>query len=193
MIKMEFKVGDRIRGINDDYWYTNKDMYLGEVKEVLEHGINIKILKHKDSTKVGREYIAKYPNGKFEIVEPTKSELQSKIDKLENINKKLYSKTISNRDKIAHLKKEIMSLKEENKQILDNAEKRYLKNVIRPFKDRVISIIKENDFGDDYIKIELKNGDIANLPNFAKGTMYKGMKKEKEYTLKQLGLFEVDK
>ena len=86
-----------------------------------------------------------------------------------------------------------MNLKEENKQILDNAEKRYLKNVIRPFKDRVISIIKENDFGDDYIKIELKNGDIAILPNFAKGTMYKGMKKEKEYTLKQLGLFEEDK
>lgn len=78
-------------------------------------------------------------------------------------------------------------------QILDTAEKRYLKNVIRPFKDRVISIIKENDFGDDYIKIELENGDFANLPNFAKGTMYKGMKKEKKYTLKQLGLFEEDR
>lgn len=190
---MKFKVGDRIKGVNDDYSYTNKDMYLGEVREVLEQGINIKILKHKDSTKVGREYIAEYPNGKFEIVEPTKSELQSKIDKLENINKKLYSKTISNRDKIAHLKREIMSLKEENKQILDNAEKRYLENVIRPFKDRVISVIKENDFGDDYIKIELKNGDIAILPNFAKGTMYKGMKSEKKYTLKELGLFEEDK
>lgn len=76
--------------------------------------------------------------------------------------------------------------------ILDTAEKRYLKNVIRPFKDRVISIIKENDFGDDYIKIELENGDFANLPNFAKGTMYKGMKKEKKYTLKELELFEED-
>ena len=78
-------------------------------------------------------------------------------------------------------------------QILDTAEKRYLKNVIRPFKDRVISIIKENDFGDDYIKIELENGDFANLPNFAKGTMYKGMKKEKKYTLKELELFEEDR
>ena len=76
--------------------------------------------------------------------------------------------------------------------ILDTAEKRYLKNVIRPFKDRVISIIKENDFGDDYIKIELKNGDIAILPNFAKGTMYKGMRSEKKYTLKELELFEED-
>ena len=78
-------------------------------------------------------------------------------------------------------------------QILEKKKKRYLKNVIRPFKDRVISIIKENDFGDDYIKIELENGDFANLPNFAKGTMYKGMKKEKKYTLKELDLFEEDR
>lgn len=190
---MKFKVGDRIRGISDDYCYTDKNMYLGEVTDASKDSIIIKILKHKDSTRVGKEYLAEYPNGKFEIVEPTKSELQSKIDKLENINKKLYSKTISNRDKIASLKREIMNLKEENKQILDNAEKRYLKNVIRPFKDRVISVIKENDFGEDYIKIDLNNGDTASLPNFVKGTMYKGMKKEKKYTLKELGLFEEDK
>ena len=190
---MKFKVGDRIRGISDDYCYTDKNMYLGEVTDASKDSIIIKILKHKDSTRVGREYLAEYPNGKFEIVELTKSELQSKIDKLENINKKLYSKTISNRDKIAHLKREIMSLKEENKQILDNAEKRYLENVIRPFKDRVISVIKENDFGEDYIKIDLNNGDIASLPNFVKGTMYKGMRSEKKYTLKELGLFEEDK
>lgn len=192
-MKTKFKVGDRIRGISDVYIYTDKNMYLGEVKEILENGINIKILKHRNSTMVGREYFADDPNGRFEIVELTKSELQSKIDKLENINKKLYSKTISNRDKIAHLKREIMSLKEENKPILDNAEKRYLENVIRPFKDRVISVIKENDFGDDYIKMELKNEDFANLPNFAKDTMYNGMKREKKYTLKELGLFEEDK
>ena len=190
---MKFKVGDRIRGISDDYCYTDKNMYLGEVTDASKDSIIIKILKHKDSTRVGKEYLAEYPNGKFEIVELTKSELQSIIDKLENINKKLYSKTISNRDKIAHLKREIMSLKEENKQILDNAEKRYLENVIRPFKDRVISVIKENDFGEDYIKIDLNNGDTASLPNFVKGTMYKGMKKEKKYTLKELGLFEENK
>lgn len=190
---MKFKVGDRIRGISDDYCYTDKNMYLGEVTDASKDSIIIKILKHKDSTRVGKEYLAEYPNGKFEIVELTKSELQSKIDKLENINKKLYSKTISNRDKIAHLKREIMSLKEENKQILDNAEKRYLENVIRPFKDRVISVIKENDFGEDYIKIDLNNGDTASLPNFVKGTMYKGMRSEKKYTLKELGLFEENK
>ena len=144
---MKFKIGDRIRGISDDYCYTDKNMYLGEVTDASKDSIIIKILKHKES----------------------------------------------NRDKIAHLKREIMSLKEENKQILDNAEKRYLENVIRPFKDRVISVIKENDFGEDYIKIDLNNGDTASLPNFVKGSMYKGMRSEKKYTLKELGLFEEDK
>ena len=31
------------------------------------------------------------------------------------------------------------------------------------------------------------------FPFFENGTMYKGMKKEKKYTLKELGLFEEDK
>ena len=185
----KFKVGDRIRGISDDYCFTDKNMHLGEIKEASKDSIIIKILKHRDSTKVGREYLAEYPNGRFEIVELTKSELQSKIDKLENINKKLYSKTISNRDKIAHLKREIMSLKEENKQILDNVEKRYLENVIRPFKDKVTSIEKLNYWDDEYINIDMCN-EATDLPNFKKNTMYKGMKIGKKYTLKELGLFE---
>lgn len=190
---MEFKVGDRIRGICDDYRFTDKNMYLGEIKEASKDSIIIKILKHRDSTRVGREYIAEYPNGKFEIVEPTKSELQSKIDKLENINKKLYSKTISNRDKIASLKREIMNLKEENKQILDNVEKRYLENVIRPFKDKIKYLVKSKAPNGEYIGFGLNNHDNFGLPNFKKKTMYKGMKQEKKYTLKQLGLFEEDK
>ncbi len=190
---MKFKVGDRIRGISDDYCWTDKNMYLGEVKGVLKQGIVVKILKHRNSTIAGREYFAEYPNGKFEIVELTKSELQSKIDKLENINKRLYSKTISNRDKIAHLKRGIMSLKEENRQILDNTEKTYLENVIRPFKYKVTSIIKKIDINDAFIKIELGDCDSAKLPYFDENTMYKGMERGKEYTIKELGLFEEDK
>lgn len=77
--------------------------------------------------------------------------------------------------------------------ILDNTEKRYLENVIRPFKDRVKSITKSSNFGDEYIKIYLKEKDTAVLPNFKKDTMYKGMIREKSYTLKELGLFEEER
>ena len=78
------------------------------------------------------------------------------------------------------------------KPILTNAEKRYLSNVIEPFRDRVNYIIKtENSLG-EYITIysRLYTGwrpDVL-LPEFEKGTMYKGMEINKRYNLEELGL-----
>lgn len=81
------------------------------------------------------------------------------------------------------------------KQILDQKEKEYLEAVIRPFKDKEVYIEKfHNDFYGQYIKIQVKNymdeDESINLPYFEKGTMYKGMELNKEYTLDELGLFE---
>lgn len=76
----------------------------------------------------------------------------------------------------------------QEKGILDETEKRYLKSIIRPFKNRVISICKRVNFvGFYYILIKLKEDTIV-LPDFEKGTMYNGMEEEKIYTLKELGL-----
>ena len=66
---MKFKVGDKIKGISDEYVITNKNMLLGEVTDVVTDGIEIKILEHKDSFCEGEEYVALYPDGNFEIVE----------------------------------------------------------------------------------------------------------------------------
>lgn len=76
---------------------------------------------------------------------------------------------------------------ERNKEILDETEKRYLANIIRPFREKVRYIIKYEDTFREYIAIVLKNEHIS-LPFFPKSTMYKGMKEDKEYTLKELGL-----
>lgn len=74
-------------------------------------------------------------------------------------------------------------------QILDDVEKRYLKGVIRPFKDKVLYIAKRSimDRRKEHIYIDLTD-DVITLPCFMKGTMYKGMKTDKEYTPKELGL-----
>lgn len=74
-------------------------------------------------------------------------------------------------------------------QILDDAEKRYLRGVIRPFRNEVKSIRKKIQTGEiyEFILIEL-SFDILVLPRFEKGTMYKGMVTNKEYTLEELGL-----
>lgn len=77
----------------------------------------------------------------------------------------------------------------QEKEILDDTEKRYLKSIIRPFKNKVNHISKEDCYdGDCYISIELDDEGDINLPYFKKETMYNGMEEDKKYTLKELGL-----
>ena len=86
--------------------------------------------------------------------------------------------------------------------ILDEAEKKYLSDVLRPFKKSFSKILisKSNSF---YISKDNKNKErilfmlsnidgcheeVFSLPSFAKGTMYNGMKIGKNYSLEELGL-----
>lgn len=77
----------------------------------------------------------------------------------------------------------------EEKPILDIEEKAYLENVLRPFKDRVNFVHKRGDNEYEHIAFETDD-DFCTFPYFKKGTMYKGMEFGKEYTLKELGLFD---
>lgn len=80
------------------------------------------------------------------------------------------------------------------KAILDEKEKEYLSAVIKPFRDKVISIANyyEESIDNNFIEIEVKNycneNQYVSLPFFKKGTMYKGMEENKKYTLEELGL-----
>ena len=78
----------------------------------------------------------------------------------------------------------------EPKPILDEAEKRYLSNVIKPFRDKVSHICKrESSYsGMEWIQVGIKDDVNLDFPNFEKGTMYKGMKLDKEYSLEDLGI-----
>lgn len=80
---------------------------------------------------------------------------------------------------------------ERKEELLDETEKRYLANVIRPFRHEIKTISKRSRLGNSsicYIKIWLKNNDTANLPDFKENSMYKGMEPNREYTLEELGL-----
>lgn len=85
-------------------------------------------------------------------------------------------------------------LEECKEPVLDDAERKYLSEVIRPFRKIVIGVCKYF-FAEDnkqYICISVRNdsgsSEYINLPNFNSDTMYKGMKAEKWYTLEELGL-----
>lgn len=79
---------------------------------------------------------------------------------------------------------------------LDNIEKRYIKDFIRPFRDDIQFIKKVSTplytlQPKEQIKIVYykngKTGEIL-LPPFPEKSMYKGMKLYKEYTLEELGI-----
>ena len=77
---------------------------------------------------------------------------------------------------------------ERKEEILDEAEKRYLRDVIRPFRNKVKSISKNKRYYDEsisYIYIELIEDDVC-LPDFKGSTMYKNMELNKKYSLEEL-------
>ena len=81
---------------------------------------------------------------------------------------------------------------ESKSDILDEAEKRYLRGVIRPFRKEIKYIMKSVSNIDGnlcYIRIIIDNfDDSSTLPYFNGDKMYKGMMTEKKYTLEELGL-----
>lgn len=74
--------------------------------------------------------------------------------------------------------------------ILDEAERKYLSDVIRPFRKEVATISKFQNWDNthQYIYIALKSQHYCTLPFFPKSTMYKGMENGKHYSLEELGL-----
>lgn len=80
------------------------------------------------------------------------------------------------------------------KPILDDVEKEYLSNIIKPFRNKVEWIKKVSSFEQrnlEYIKISYQDtaqSVVLSFPDFKVGTMYRGMKIGKSYTLKELGL-----
>lgn len=79
------------------------------------------------------------------------------------------------------------------KPILTEKEKEYLSAVVKPFKDKVSYIVKQQGFKDDkklsveFIIIYVDDEKII-LPSYDKGTLYKDMKLMEKYTVEDLGL-----
>lgn len=194
---MKFKVGDRVRIRTDlkifakygsQYFVSDMKQHEGEIAIITKvfddsYFINLDPFYWTD-----------------EMLKPcdavlTISQLQSEIDKLSNKVQEEYSNVISNRDKVNYLKKQLKELikeskKEENKPILNEEEREYLLTVIRPFRNKIVSISKEKCCNEGYfINVELEN-DVLIFPDFKNETMYEGMELEKQYTLKELGLDE---
>ena len=193
---MNLKVGDKVKIINRGKIYST---YLEWVESY------VKSKKLQLLFDAGNFYLDGYGNDIFTVKANALHNLNSNlmlyyiqndrtkkcyiIEKkgIELINESRHFKSLPN-DYTGKIEVENGIIKE--KEILDEAEKRYLKAVIRPFKNRINHISKnECNDGDCYISVDLDD-EVFDLPYFKKGTMYNGMEEEKGYTLKELGVDE---
>lgn len=99
-----------------------------------------------------------------------------------------YFENYISKSKILKVERPTYTTVYEVKEILDKQEKKYLSDVIRPFRDKVKSIVKYCSYNGYYIEINFKNEVSISFPYFKENTMYKGMEDYKEYTLEELGL-----
>lgn len=76
------------------------------------------------------------------------------------------------------------------KDVLDETERKYLKAVLSPFRNRVIRIVKTKLLVSSgyYLWAGLEDGDSIAFPSFPAGAMYNGMEPSREYTLEELGI-----
>lgn len=201
---MKFKVGDRVKNIGRESYYG---ICLGDIGTVTEESKAPFVKWNKNEKLVAfneedlelvytYEDLKKSPIGTKITFE--NGEVLVKDDDGNYSNKKRWrddSDLKELKDRVNTLGKIIkieeptyQTVYESKVEILDEVEKRYLRGVIRPFRDKVTYIRKfVYSNGDAKIDIVVENWYIC-LPTFPKNQMYKNMEDDKEYTLEELGL-----
>lgn len=204
----KFRVGDKVRFVKSTIFHTN-DVKIGETYKIIKiAGSDVRYQVEnkewfKEEELVNVEYtyedLKKSAIGTKITFEDGKVLIKTEENRFENRINVTYIGEINNhfKDKILGKiikieKPSYTTVYEAKKEILDEAEKRYLKQVIRPFKNKV-KCIKKFIFptGSAIIQIEIKRDNCIwhmNLPPFSTNDMYKGMKDDKKYTLEDLGL-----
>lgn len=106
-----------------------------------------------------------------------------------NINKQL--KYFNDDVSIAKVERPVKyeTMFERKEEILNEVEKKYLADVVRPFRSKVRSVYKMVSIcsNKEFICIQLRDENFT-LPYFEKGTMYKEMQTGKRYTLEKIGI-----
>lgn len=188
-----------IKNINPNIWGNDGTV---DFVEYTEDNIRPYIKNLELVRKYNYKDLKKSPIGTKVTFENSLTLVKTKCNRLENDMSLVYTDELTDLQneglgKIIKIEEpEYRTVYEKEKEILDKEEKEYLSTVIKPFRNRVESIQKKYYLGKEYIKINIKakiqgNSSLIDdilLPYFKQGTMYKGMKLQKEYTLKELGL-----
>jgi len=213
---MKFKIGDKVKLIK--ITSCTSGFRLGDICEVLDINVKgrhqIKIMKNNGCTGyVDEEHIelinkqftksdlkdgdiVTYRNGDKRYVDATNKKIVYIDDhhclsfRFDNFIEDLTDKARDTEYDIIKVERPTgyETVFERKEEILDEVEKRYLRDVIRPFS-KDIEIIRKITAGEkEYLMIIFKDGDSMSFKNFKKGAMYKNMEAAKKYTLEELEL-----
>lgn len=208
---MKFKVGDKVRFVKDIIYHSSRTK-IGEIYKIkqisnsgelcrIENGEwfrkeELKLVTNtfKKSDLKDRDIVT-YRDGRKRTVKG-KGLIDSDGDfanPLSNWNNNLKDIDGYSEFDIVKVERPIKyeTIFERKEEILDEIEKEYLKAVIKPFRNEIKSIYKTNSCGfsnSEFLVINFKDNDNMAFKNFKKGTMYKNMKLDRDYTLEELGL-----
>lgn len=197
---MKFKVGDKVKVIAKRHGHEFDIGEIVRIEEVSDIDYKCSSLKKNEFWWMGEDEFVEWKFTKSDLKDGDKCTLKNGqvvfVDKTSNYGFSSIDEQLRYfNDDVSIVKVErpaqYETVFERKEEILDETEKRYLASVIKPFKNKIKTIEKTIKIGDSslcYLKMLLKNNDMANLPNFKENSMYKGMEVNKKYSLKELGL-----
>lgn len=197
---MKFKVGDKVKVIAKKHGHHFNIGEIVKIEHTSEYGYTCKSLKNNDYWNLRDDEIVKVKFTKADLKDGDKCTLRNGqvvfVDKTSNYSFNSIDEQLRYfNDDVSIVKVErpvqYETMFERKEEVLDETEKRYLSNIIRPFKNQVQYIVKYDNplrTEKEYLRIKLINDEEMNFPDFKKDSMYKGMKEGKKYTLKKLGL-----
>lgn len=206
---MKFKVGDRVKGleecVKDKKGTVVRIWNTGEGAEVAFDNWNrgwgqnnchrnlyntqVELLQFTKSDLQDGDIVT-YRNGQKRVKQGNIVVCQHEWNDLDYYKDDLTNKTEKKLDivKVEH-PIQYETVFERKEEILNEAEKRYLSGVIKPFRDEIDFIRKEKwSDSEQYIVLVNKSSirKTGTLPVFAKNTMYRNMEVDKDYTLEEL-------
>lgn len=212
---MKFKVGDKVKLVKmedeSEYYreYLGKTYTIKSIESsgswnyaIFEEKTEKSVIPYLKNLELIKEYthedLKKSPIGTKVTFENGTVLVKDEEDCFENASRCRYIANLYNLQDGCNIFGKIIKIEEPTYQtvyeskveILDEVEKRYLRGVIRPFRDKVLQIAKKYDpFTElEFIKIIIKDDASLEFPSFSKNTMYKSMELDKKYTLEELGL-----
>ena len=202
---MKFKVGDKVRVVAKKHGHRFDIGEIVKIEEISDRDYKCSSLEKNELWWMGEDEFTKFTkadlkDGDIATNRAGEKQTVSKgflVDNFGAISLTYFTEDLKDIDgeeeyDIVEVERPVKyeTVFERKEEILDEVEKRYLTEVIRPFRKRIQCIQKKKEITEinPYIRIVFEDNDKLVFPYITDNSIYKGMEVNKKYTLKELGL-----